>query len=481
MRWLWAFPPPRWPRPALRPRPHPPSRPPTFPPPSLPIEKGASLAHAAPGALRAGRRGRVPRQCRQIHQGDRRRGQGRLRRLGGHQPADRGDLEFRRRPRHHHRLLRRAAHLCRQAGRTDRRRRLSRQALWRLAAAGAEIRQAQQEQCLDRTAVRRHRRPADLPQVDPAIGRLRQGAGRSCRDSGPVPEAAEGRQAGRLRARQRQGRRQRLCQLGAVVAQRLPARRGGQRHHQQQGDHRRAEMGQGAVPDLHRRHAVVERRQQQPRLLLAGNLADRQRRLAVFLAEERSGDQGDRRGQRASVAAEGPGQDLADGGPDAERHGVQAQPVSQRRKGVPAVHAGEGPVRAVAQRQLRLLVAAAGRLCRRRGLVERSQGRDLQGHHEQHLLRRLQGPDLDGDRRRQRRLRAGADVRRGCDRRLDAGSRRRGSRAALRSGISGGRAAKAEQSAVIACNKREAFVQGAATKQSILRSLETRIASLRSQ
>ena len=50
-------------------------------------------------------------------------------------------------------------------------------------------------------------------------------------------------------------------------------------------------------------------------------------------------------------------QDLADGGPDAERDGVQAQPVSQRRKGIPAVHAGEGPVRALAQRQL----AAIGR------------------------------------------------------------------------------------------------------------------------
>ena len=55
--------------------------------------------------------------------------------------------------------------------------------------------------------------------------------------------------------------------------------------------------------------------------------------------------------------------------PDAERHAVQAQPVPQRRKGIPAVHAGKGPVRAVAQRQLRLLVAAACRLCRGRGLV----------------------------------------------------------------------------------------------------------------
>ena len=49
-------------------------------------------------------------------------------------------------------------------------------------------------------------------------------SGRPCRISGTVPEAAQGRQAGRLRAGQCQGRRQRLCQLGAVVAQRFPAR-----------------------------------------------------------------------------------------------------------------------------------------------------------------------------------------------------------------------------------------------------------------
>ena len=94
------------------------------------------------------------------------------------------------------------------------------------------------------------------------------------------------------------------------------------------------------------------------------------------------------------------------------------------------VHAGKGPIRAVAQRQLRLLVAAARRLCRRRGLVRRSQGLDLQGHDEEHLLRRLQGSDLDRDRRRQCRLRSRANVRSGCNRRLDAGGRRRRSRAA---------------------------------------------------
>ena len=76
-----------------------------------------------------------------------------------------------------------------------------------------------------------------------------------------------------------------------------------------------------------------------------------------FSLKNDRGDQGDRRGQRASVAAQGPRQDLADGRPDAERDAVQAQPVSQRLQGVPDLHAGKGPVRAVAQRQL----AATGR------------------------------------------------------------------------------------------------------------------------
>ena len=171
-------------------------------PQSLRIEKGASLRMLRPVRFVQAGRSRVPRQRRQIQQGNRRRGQGRLRRLGRHQPADRGNFEFRRRPRHDHRLLRRAAHLHRQAGRADRRRRLSRQALWRLAAAGAKVRQAQQERCLDRIAVRRHRRPPDLPQIHSAIGRLRQDPGRLCRNPRPVPQAAEGRQAGRLRTGQ---------------------------------------------------------------------------------------------------------------------------------------------------------------------------------------------------------------------------------------------------------------------------------------
>ena len=85
------------------------------------------------------------------------------------------------------------------------------------------IRQEEQEQCLDRIAVRRQRRPADLPQIDPAIDRLRQGAGRSRRLSRTLQEASEGRQAGGLCARQRGRRRQRLCKLAAVDAQRFAA------------------------------------------------------------------------------------------------------------------------------------------------------------------------------------------------------------------------------------------------------------------
>jgi hypothetical protein len=115
-------------------------------------------------------------------------------------------------------------------------------------------------------------------------------------------------------------------------------------------------------------------------------------------------------------------------------------------KGFPAIHAGKGPVRAVAERQLRLLGAAAGQLLRGQGLVRRSQGQDLQGHHEQHLLRRLQGPDLD--RRPARSAQITCWCR--CAQRWRPAPRRRRLRrrkpSSARSGISGGRAGNAEQS-----------------------------------
>ena len=67
--------------------------------------------------------------------------------------------------------------------------------LWRLAEPCEGLRQAGQERCLDRAAVRCHRRPFDLSQVHSQIGRVRQGTGRPCRIPRPLQEAAEGRQA----------------------------------------------------------------------------------------------------------------------------------------------------------------------------------------------------------------------------------------------------------------------------------------------
>jgi hypothetical protein len=56
--------------------------------------------------------------------------------------------------------------------RAFRRRRLSRQTLRRLAVPRREIRQARQDQQLDRPAVRRCQRPAGLPQIGAAADRL---------------------------------------------------------------------------------------------------------------------------------------------------------------------------------------------------------------------------------------------------------------------------------------------------------------------
>jgi multiple sugar transport system substrate-binding protein len=96
------------------------------------------------------------------------------------------------------------------------------------------------------------------------------------------------------------------------------------------------------------RDAFLERRQQQPRLLVAGNFADRERRIALLFAEERPGNGGDRGRYRTPVPAERPREELTNGRADAERDGVQAQSLSQCRQGVPAVHDGARTVRAVA-------------------------------------------------------------------------------------------------------------------------------------
>jgi hypothetical protein len=68
----------RWPLPALRRKPH---RTSWRPSAGASDREGRGLAHTAPGALRPGRRRRVSRQCGKVHRKDRRRGQGRFRRL----------------------------------------------------------------------------------------------------------------------------------------------------------------------------------------------------------------------------------------------------------------------------------------------------------------------------------------------------------------------------------------------------------------
>ena len=194
------------------------------PAPALPIEKGASLAHAAAGPVRAGRRRRVPRQRRQIHRKDRRRGQGRLRRLGRHQPADRGDVQL-------------AAPVPTSSS-ASATRRTSMSTSWSnsptsptisasATAAGWRWR---------RSTARRARatRGSDCRSAPAAAhwSIASRSANRSASTgfrktmpaSRPLQEAAGGRQAGGLRTRQRRRRRQRLCKLAIVVAQRFAAR-----------------------------------------------------------------------------------------------------------------------------------------------------------------------------------------------------------------------------------------------------------------
>ena len=79
-------------------------------------------------------------------------------------------------------------------------------------------------------------------------------SGRHAGRSRAVQETEGGRQAGRLCARQRGRRRQRLRQLDPVVAWRLAAGREGRGHHQLQGDDRGAALSEGAVSDLHSGH-----------------------------------------------------------------------------------------------------------------------------------------------------------------------------------------------------------------------------------
>jgi len=193
-------------------------------PPKLAIEKGASLRMLRPGALRAGRRGRVPRQCRQVHQGD--RGRVKVDFVGwediNQQTAVTSNsgagpdiiIGFSDAP---HIYIDKLVELTDVAG-------LSRQALWR---AGQPLRRntasRNKSDAWIGIAIRRHRRPPDLPQIRSAIGRLRQGSGRSRRILDLCRKLQKaGKPAGFALGNAR-GDGNGLP-TGAVVAQRLPAR-----------------------------------------------------------------------------------------------------------------------------------------------------------------------------------------------------------------------------------------------------------------
>ena len=135
---------------------------------------------------------------------------------------------------------------------------------------GQEARQRQ----LDRHPRRRQYRPLLLAHLRGEGGRVRQHAGRPRGVPQALPGDEEEQQAGRLRARQRGGRRQRLRAMAAVVAWRLPGGRGRQGRDQQPADGRGAEIPAGALPGLRAGHALLARSLQQPGLFGAGNLPD---------------------------------------------------------------------------------------------------------------------------------------------------------------------------------------------------------------
>jgi len=114
---------------------------------------------------------------------------------------------------------------------------------------------------------------------------------------------------------------------------------------------------------------------------------------------------------------------LADGGTDIERHGIQAQPLAERRQSLPAnscwrrnnyepwLNANSGYWRKPLTAYADAAVWSGD-----------PKVKIFKGYDGEPVLQRLQGPDLDRDRRGECGLRSGADVRFGCDRRRDARS-----------------------------------------------------------
>src|SRR5438309_4381755 len=113
--------------------------------------------------LRQVRRGALEREHQEVHRAHRCSGQRRVHHLGGRPPQGRARRKPRHRPRHHHGLVRRSAHLSAEARRRQRRGRGPRQAAGRLVRRRAHLRLQQPDEALDRGPRRGHRRVPHIP------------------------------------------------------------------------------------------------------------------------------------------------------------------------------------------------------------------------------------------------------------------------------------------------------------------------------
>ena len=298
--------------------------------PDLPIEEGASLRVLRPAKFVARRRGGLPRQHQAVRRGDRRRRARRLRRLGGSAAADRGRRQYRRRSRHR----RRPGPTIRTSSPTrlvdlDRHRRpISARSM---AAGGRWSRSTARDirnGAWIAMPMGASGGPRRLSQVLGQGGRLRRGPGRYRRLPRALPGKlkATGHPLG-LRARQRGGRRQRLVQLGDVGAWRLHGRRAGQGHHQQQGNHRGAEIRQGALRRPSSPARCPGSTPTTTRRSLAGEIGLTQNGISLYYSIKNSQDaedQGDRRGHLACAHADRPGRQADRARPGRQRHDLQA-------------------------------------------------------------------------------------------------------------------------------------------------------------
>ena len=225
---------------------------------------------------------------------------------------------------------------------------------------GEGVRHARQEVGRDHDGRRRQR--ARLPRK-PREGRgLRRGAEGHGRLSEALPGAEGEGNAGRLRARQRDGRLE-LDALARLGARRQDGRREEQRRDQQPGDDRRARVLEAALRDVHSGHAVVARPEQQQGVPRRPARPHRERHLGLLRGQDVAGSEaaGDGEGHPARLLPGRPRRQAARAEPRVPDDDLQVHEVPERGQGLPALHDGEGAVRAVAAGVDRLRLPAARR------------------------------------------------------------------------------------------------------------------------